>query len=65
MSRTAATILGVALVGAALTACDPGPACADYATTTHLVTAVGVNGKVTTHLVTDTVCVRYEEAEPK
>lgn len=64
MKRVAVAVAGVALVGA-LTACDPGPTCAQYATTTHLVTAVGVSGKVTTHLVTDTVCVRYEEAEPK
>lgn len=60
MKRAAVAVAGVALVGA-LSACDPGPECADWDTRTHLVTSVGVNGKPTTHLVTETVCVRYVE----
>lgn len=60
MKRIAVAVAGLALVGT-LSACDPGPECADWDTRTHLVTSVGMNGKVTTHMVTDTFCARYVE----
>lgn len=63
--RNAAALMATAVAVLALTACDPGPACADWDTRTHLVTSVGVNGKTTTHMVTDSFCARYEEEGAK
>jgi hypothetical protein len=61
VKKTAAVAVTVAVAALGLTACDPGPECADWDTRTHLVTSVGMGGKVTTHLVTDTFCARYVE----
>jgi hypothetical protein len=63
LKKTAAVAATVLVAAAVLTGCDPGPECAQYDTRTHLVTSLGVNGKMTTHLVTDTFCARY--VEPK
>jgi hypothetical protein len=62
VKRAAVAVASVALVGA-LSACDPGPECAQWSTTLHTSTTV-VNGKVSVSTVPVTVCVRYVEERP-
>lgn len=63
MKRTvplAAAVLAVAAMS--LTACDPGPACADWQTQTVTGSHI-VNGRVTPYVHTAQVCTRYEEGD--